>query len=583
MQTPKKVTIFLASPGDLQRERDEVDKIVDLLNKTAGKQRHNPFYLRLKRWESDTYSSIGRAQKVIISQIGKYDIFIGIMWKRFGSPTGESSSGTKEEFDHAYSLYLNKTIRHIAFYFCEGDIPIPKSVDDCEQLREVVLFRQQLNNMMLVKSYKDLEEFSRVIYRDLYSIVDEVLASSYLKATQESQDKLDPKSLLNMAVVLSEKGNVEGSINILHQIADEQLDSLDNLEKAEVMRLTGVQYRHRAEFDKCAEYYARAEIYLANMEPKAPDAALFRFKLVGGKIMLDEYLFNGKCMNAHSRYKQLESEIDFYLRTASLNEDDKQKCKLIQQHSQRQRAEMLRISGKYQEALNMFTEAYENYSYASAAAKAHSALGQADCLRLLCSFHDAGLKYNEVEVYALERDDMRLLARVYRNQAFLVLENDNEMGYRLIERLLSLSSPEKTGYFYGRFYGHLIKGILKLEGNPSESITIFQELSRLAEVSYGGSPIEYAHSQFYIAEALRLLGDLASATSAYATALHFYESTKVNWGVVRSMIGLSLASKDHGAEITISDIALEGVDKDIHDLSRAGVLQAHFMLGYNLV
>lgn len=583
MQTSKKVTIFLASPGDLLRERDEVGVIVDLLNKTAGKQKQNPFYLVLKRWENDTYPSVGRAQEVITSQIGEYDIFVGIMWKRFGSPTGKSSSGTKEEFDNAYSLYLNKTIRHIAFYFCETDIPMPKSVGDCEQLREVVEFRQQLNHIMLAKSYKDLDEFKRVIYSDLFSIVNEVLTSSYIRVSHENQDKLDPKSLLNMAAILSEKGNVEGSINILHQIADEHLDSLDNLEKAEVMRLIGVQYRHRAEFDKCAEYYARAEIYLANVPPKIPHAAIFRFKLVGGRIMLDEYLVNGRCMNAYSRYKQLESEIDFYLRTATLNEDDKQKCKLIKQHGQRQQAEMQRIRGKYQEALNMFTEAYENYSYASAAAKAHSALGQADCLRLLCRSQEASTKYEEVEAYALQREDVRLLARVYRNQAFLVLESDQSMVSRLINGLVSLSRPEKTGYFYGRFYGHLITGILKLEGNPSESIAIFHELSGLAEVSYGGSPIEYAHSQFYIAEALRLLGDLAAAAPAYETALHYYESTQLNWGIVRSSIGLSLVSEVHSTGVDISDMGLEGVDKDIHDLFRAGVARVHNILGYNLV
>ena len=39
------------------------------------------------------------AQDVINRQLGEYDIFLGIMNTRFGSPTHRADSGTEEEFD----------------------------------------------------------------------------------------------------------------------------------------------------------------------------------------------------------------------------------------------------------------------------------------------------------------------------------------------------------------------------------------------------------------------------------------------------------------------------------------------------
>jgi hypothetical protein len=44
---------------------------------------------------------MGRPEQLILDQIGQYDLFVGIMWRRFGTPTGVAGSGTEQEFDHA--------------------------------------------------------------------------------------------------------------------------------------------------------------------------------------------------------------------------------------------------------------------------------------------------------------------------------------------------------------------------------------------------------------------------------------------------------------------------------------------------
>jgi len=47
-----------------------------------------------------------------------YDIFIGILWKKFGTLTGRACSGTEEEFNRAYERYKeNPSKLRIMFYF----------------------------------------------------------------------------------------------------------------------------------------------------------------------------------------------------------------------------------------------------------------------------------------------------------------------------------------------------------------------------------------------------------------------------------------------------------------------------------
>ena len=47
-------------------------------------------------------------QQIINSQVSdEYDIFIGILWTRFGTPTERAGSGTEEEFSWSLLEPLN--------------------------------------------------------------------------------------------------------------------------------------------------------------------------------------------------------------------------------------------------------------------------------------------------------------------------------------------------------------------------------------------------------------------------------------------------------------------------------------------
>lgn len=166
--------IFIGSPSDVQEEREIIEDIINEMNDLY--EYLNVPKLKLISLKTDVRSKIGNieGQSVIDKQIeGKYNVFIGILWKKFGTKTENYDSGTEQEFYNAYSKYeKNPKSMEIMFYFCEKD---PKySEIDGEQFALVQKFRRKLeDNKGLYKTYSTLEEFKMTIKNDLKLLVTE--------------------------------------------------------------------------------------------------------------------------------------------------------------------------------------------------------------------------------------------------------------------------------------------------------------------------------------------------------------------------------------------------------------------------
>jgi hypothetical protein len=162
---PKKIKIFVASPGDVQKERDQLTKVIGELNLTiTAIAPEKSISLELIKWETHVAPGLGKGpQDVVKRQIGNYDIFIGILWKRMGTPTTNARSGTDEEFQNAYKLWQNDNEFPILFYFCQHPSPPPRTIDEVRQLGRVVAFRNELTKKGLVTEYSSHEEFADVI------------------------------------------------------------------------------------------------------------------------------------------------------------------------------------------------------------------------------------------------------------------------------------------------------------------------------------------------------------------------------------------------------------------------------------
>ena len=163
--TYRKIRIFVASPGDVLSERDQLNKVVEELNLTMSAiAPEKGLILELVRWETHVHPGLGLdAQAVVFEQIPDFDIFVGLLWKRMGTPTSTASSGTEAEFRLAYETWQKNKTLPVLFYFCQQAFPPPRTLDEVEQLRRVVAFRAELSNKGLVADYAEHERFADVI------------------------------------------------------------------------------------------------------------------------------------------------------------------------------------------------------------------------------------------------------------------------------------------------------------------------------------------------------------------------------------------------------------------------------------
>jgi hypothetical protein len=155
--------VFVASPSDVAEERAALEDVIRELNSTWG--RTLGCRLDLVRWETHAVPGMGQdAQDVVNRSVPQdADIFIGILWSRFGTPTHRAESGTREEFDIAFARYRrDQNAVRLMFYF--KDEALAPSQIDPEQLRQIQQFRRELGNLgALYSPFNTLEEFLSLV------------------------------------------------------------------------------------------------------------------------------------------------------------------------------------------------------------------------------------------------------------------------------------------------------------------------------------------------------------------------------------------------------------------------------------
>lgn len=163
---------FIASPGDTTTEREICDEVFNTINTTIGQSLN--FRIESKKWENDARPSFGLdGQDVINRQLLKeYQIFIGVMWTRFGAPTPRAGSGSEEEFNQAFEAYQQSNDVEIMMYFNTADVPMNQL--DPEQLVNVRNFKKKVASLGgLYKEYNGAEEFKKILFRHLHDFFQE--------------------------------------------------------------------------------------------------------------------------------------------------------------------------------------------------------------------------------------------------------------------------------------------------------------------------------------------------------------------------------------------------------------------------
>jgi len=200
-----KYSVFLGSPSDLEEERFEIENVIKELNLTYGNQ--NNLILELVKWEthsapgiSDTYT-----QDLINKDIGNdYDIFIGLLWQKFGTKTNVANSGTEEEFLNAIKRFENKENIQILFYF-KNKAPLSLSEINIDELSKINQFKEILkDNNVLYSSFNNLDELKASLRMHLPKRIDDLKSKENLDLNNANELYTDSNNLENDEFILEE-------------------------------------------------------------------------------------------------------------------------------------------------------------------------------------------------------------------------------------------------------------------------------------------------------------------------------------------------------------------------------------------
>jgi len=167
------LTIFFSGTSESEAERSALILIVKELNRMLAQSKN--IIIKIVNWPNDFRPGVNLdTQSEINRQIqDKYDIYIGILGSRFGTPTPRAGSGTEEEFNLAISQFLQDTTSVRVLFYFNRSTQDPFLIDS-EQLIKVKKFRSELSNKGVVyMDFKDTANFVEIVKDHLWKLISE--------------------------------------------------------------------------------------------------------------------------------------------------------------------------------------------------------------------------------------------------------------------------------------------------------------------------------------------------------------------------------------------------------------------------
>jgi anti-sigma regulatory factor (Ser/Thr protein kinase) len=189
----RKLTVFVASPGDTTAERNCLSEVVDELNR--GTAADYGYVLELVKWETHAWPGLGAdGQDVINREINVPDVLIVILWTRIGTPTGRAQSGTIEEFERAYDAARSGQPVELLVYFKET--PYYPKKHDLDQFREVLDFRDRVQKLgILTWNFLTTEDFRNTVRQHLTKVLRRSTAPSNVRQFDSGKEPTTSQQL----------------------------------------------------------------------------------------------------------------------------------------------------------------------------------------------------------------------------------------------------------------------------------------------------------------------------------------------------------------------------------------------------
>jgi NACHT domain len=194
MLTTRVIRVVLASPGDVKPEREAVPDLISELNRDVA-PRFN-VVLKLAMWETDArpgFHSDGPQALIDSSlKIKECDLLIGAFWKRFGTPTLDSQSGTEHEIRIAYEHWKKQGTPQLMIYFSARPWT-PSTQEELNQMGKVLEFKTQFPSEGLWWSYKTIGEFTSLLRSHLTKFITELDAQPSTNAGSNTTVRPKPR------------------------------------------------------------------------------------------------------------------------------------------------------------------------------------------------------------------------------------------------------------------------------------------------------------------------------------------------------------------------------------------------------
>lgn len=185
--TRKILRAFLASPGDLQDERRAIRDVVVEFNESWADELG--YQIELLGWE-ETVAGYGRPQHLINQEVDQCDLFIGIIWRRWGTPPskdGEFTSGFHEEFERAMARRERSDSPEISLFF--KIISDDFMEDPGDDLKRVLEFRDQIisEKKILFQKFRTVHDVEGLVRKCVTKYVNGIRAADVSSESNKSK------------------------------------------------------------------------------------------------------------------------------------------------------------------------------------------------------------------------------------------------------------------------------------------------------------------------------------------------------------------------------------------------------------
>lgn len=179
--------VFLAYISDVEKEVEAAKAAVSSINRAHEKL---GIVLDLTTWKDVPWEFGNPQQQINRELVEKCDVFIGMIQKKWGSPTGQSDCGFKEEFDIAERRY-NETGKPTILLYAKTVNEQDIKDDEKEGFNKIKDFKDEIINKQkgFLIQFDTAEEWERIISERLtqYVIDKYILASKTIAEPQSSQ------------------------------------------------------------------------------------------------------------------------------------------------------------------------------------------------------------------------------------------------------------------------------------------------------------------------------------------------------------------------------------------------------------